>query len=91
MIISYMPHEVVKSRIEDETIKVNYCNNDLAGKDTFEGEHFGLPVYRRNYPSCYQYNVTIMLAKRLIREENNFVNRLHLDRKFAERIFNSEV
>ena len=80
-----MAHEV-KSRIEDETIKVNY---DLADTDSIEGKHFGVPIYKREYPSCYQYNVLIMLAKRLIKEENNFVNRLHLDRKFAERIFNS--
>lgn len=75
----------VKNRIEDETIKVNYCNNDLAGTDTIEGRHFGLPIYKKNYPSCYQYNVIIMLAKRLIKEDN----RLRLDKKFVQRVFSS--
>ena len=94
MIITYMPYEVVKNRIEDETIRVDYCNDNLADTNTLAGEHFGLPVYRRNYPSCYQYNVTIMLAKRLLKQDkqnaDKFANRLHLDRRFAERIFNSE-
>ncbi len=89
-----MTYEIVKSRTEDETIKVNYCNDDLAAEESIEGEHFGLPVYKKNYPSCYQYNVLIMLAKRLIKEDERkvslFANRLHLDRKFVKRIFSSE-
>ena len=101
MIITYMVYEVIKNRVDDETIKVSYCNDDLIDADTIEGEHFGLPVYKKNYPSCYQYNVIIMLAKRLLKEEkkqeekkqnaDRFANRLHLNRRFAERIFNSEV
>ncbi len=85
-----MPYEVVKNRIKDETIKVNYCNDDLTFIDIIEGSHFGIPVHKRNAPSCYQYNVLIMLAKRLIKEDeqrtNIFTNRLHLDRKFAKKI-----
>ena len=89
-----MVYEVVKNRTEDETIKVNYCNDDLTDTDTIEGKHFGLPVHKRNYPSCYQYNVLIMLAKRLLKDEGKradmFANRLHLDKKLAERIVSSE-
>ena len=86
-----MVYEVVKNRTEDETIKVNYCNDDLTDPDTIEGNHFGLPIHKRNYPSCYQYNVLIMLAKRLIKEEaGNFANRMHLDRNFAKRIISFE-
>ena len=86
-----MVYEVVKNKTEDETIKVNYCNDDLTDTDTIEGEHFGLPVRKKNYPSCYQYNVLIMLAKRLIKEEaDNFVHRMHLDRNFAKRIISFE-
>ena len=94
MIITYMPYEVVKNRIEDESIRANYCNDDLISTDTIEGSHFGVPIRKRNVPSCYQYNVLIMLAKRLLQKEkqnaDKFANRLHLDRRFAERIFNSE-
>ena len=88
-----MSYEVVKNKIEDETIEVNYCNDDLTRVDTIEDKYFGLPVHKKNYPSCYQYNVLIMLAKRLIKEEKESADkfsRLHLDRKFAERIFSSE-
>ena len=86
MIITYMAYEVVKNKTEDETIKVNYCNDDLTKADTIEGSHFGLPIYKKHYPSCYQYNVLIMLAKRLIKEENKFSNRFHLDKKLLEKI-----
>ena len=54
------------------------------------GEHFGLPVYKKTYPSCYRYNVLVMLAKRLIKEEKEADNRLHLDRKIVKRIFSHE-
>ncbi len=64
-----MLYEIIKNKIEDETIKINYCNNDLTFIDTIEGNHFGIPIHRKNAPSCYQYNVLIMLAKRLIKEE----------------------
>jgi hypothetical protein len=89
-----MVYEVVKNRVEDEAIEANYCNDDLTFIDTIEGNHFGIPVHKRNAPSCYQYNVLIMLAKRLIKEDeqrtNIFTNRLHLDRKLTKRIFSSE-
>ncbi len=89
-----MLHQVVKNKVEDETIKVNYCNNDLVDADIIEGEHFGLPIYKKKYPSCYQYNVLIMLAKRLLNEDKEkacqFANRLHLDRAFAKRILSSK-
>ncbi len=89
-----MVYEAVKSRIEEETIRVDYCNNDLIDKDVIEGEYFGLPIHKRNYPSCYQYNVIVMLAKRLIKEDrertDRLSNRMHLDRKITERIFSLE-
>ena len=65
-----MVYEVIKNRID---------NGDIAEK------HFGIPIQKRSYPSCYQYNVLIMLAKRLIKEDN----RLRLDKKFVQRVFSS--
>ncbi len=89
-----MVHEIVKNRIEDETIKVHYCNNDLASTDTIEGKHFGVPIHKKDYPGCYQYNVLIMLAKRLLKEDeektNLFANRLYLDKKLLKKMFTSE-
>ena len=79
-----MMHEIVKNKIDNS-------NEELIYTDTIEGKHFGVPIHKKNYPSCYQYNVLIMLAKRLIKEDaDKFANRLHLDKKFAEKIFNSE-
>ena len=79
-----MMHEIVKNKIDNSTEELIYT-------DTIEGKHFGVPIHKKNYPSCYQYNVLIMLAKRLIKEDaDKFANRLHLDKKFAEKIFNSE-
>ena len=74
-----MTYEVIKSKIENINIEEKY---------------FDIPIHKKDYPSCYQYNVLIMLAKRLIKEEKArnsiFSNRLHLDRKFVKRIFSSE-
>ncbi len=57
---------------------------------TCEDRHFGVKVQNKNYPSCYQYNVLIMLAKRLIEEEklagNN--NKNCLQEKLIYRIIN---
>ena len=50
-----MPYKVVKNKIENTSV---------------EEKHFGIPIHKRDYPSCYQYNVLIMLAKRLIKEES---------------------
>ena len=75
-----MSSEIVKNKT------VDYYNSDLIETDIIEGEHFGLPIHKKNYPSCYRYNVLVMLAKRLIREENNFANRLCLDKQFVKRI-----
>lgn len=54
MIISYMPYQVIKNKVEN----INP-----------EEKYFDIPIYKKEYPSCYQYNVLIMLAKRLIKEE----------------------
>ena len=50
----------------------------------------------KNYPSCYHYNVIVMLAKRLVKEEqvreenlNHWINRRHLDKKLARRIIDA--
>ena len=56
-----MVYEVVKSLSDNEAV------SDLeAGEDKF----FDVIVKNKHYPSCYQYNVLIMLAKRLISEDD---------------------
>ena len=48
--------------------------------------HFGIPIKNKNYPSCYTYNVLVMLAKRLVKEEKLKSNRHKLDQKLVKRI-----
>lgn len=71
-----MTFEVVKNQINDTNNHEKYFNVDVQNK---------------KYPSCYQYNILIMLAKRLIKREqetmiNACKNRAFLDRKLAEKI-----
>ena len=76
------------------------CPHCGHSSDEVENEmHFNVPVKKQNkaYPSCYQYNILVMLAKRLIEEEqekqrkifNPCISRWHLDRKLANRIVNA--
>ena len=61
--------------------------------DKKEDSFFDVIIKNKHYPSCYQYNVLIMLAKRLISEENEkqekykvWRNRSALDKKLVNRI-----
>lgn len=45
-------------------------------------EYFNIKIQNKKYPSCYQYNVLIMLAKRLIREEQEQVNACKISKAF---------
>ena len=47
-----------------------YCENDSENQD----KYFNIEIKNKKYPSCYQYNILIMLAKRLINEENEKEN-----------------
>ena len=61
-----------------------------------QDKYFNVKIQNKNYPSCYQYNVLIMLAKRLIKEENEKIeeqktplksnHRFLLDKKLIERV-----
>ncbi|GEM_PF-6026374 len=61
-----MVYEVVKSLSNSsfyENVVEEICEES-------EDKFFDVIVKNRHYPSCYQYNVLIMLAKRLISEED---------------------
>ena len=62
------------------------AKNILNSTEEISGNHFGIPVKNRTYPSCYTYNVIIMLAKRLIKKEHQVKNKKELYGKLAERI-----
>ena len=49
-------------------------------------EYFGIPIKNKKFPSCYRQNVLVMLAKRLITDDNKKNNRCTLDVKLAKRI-----
>lgn len=63
--------------------------NKSSGINTQE-EYFNLKVQNKKYPSCYHYNILVMLAKRLVKQDQNKVNvcqnRWRLNRKLVERI-----
>ena len=79
-----MVYEVVKSLPKNEAV------SDL---ETGEDKFFDVIIKNKHYPSCYQYNVLIMLAKRLISEEDRkeenykvWRNRTVLDEKLIHQI-----
>ena len=81
-----MSYDVTKI---DKDVNVDSSKVDLEKEDTY----FNLKVQNKRYPSCYQYNVLIMLAKRLINEDeqnqNACKNDWYLERRFAREIVNA--
>ena len=82
-----MSHMIVKSKADSK---------DSSNREESE-LHFNVPIKKHNelYPSCYHYNILVMLAKRLVKEEqekdkriNPCFNRWHLDKKFAQKVIN---
>ncbi len=87
-----MPYDVVKCLPQSSF----FNNEEIAFEEEPEDKFFDVIIKNKHYPSCYQYNVLIMLAKRLINEENRkeevskaWRNRPTLDRKLVERIANA--
>lgn len=98
-----MPYAVVTSesgndkysynaRVIEEDFKSDTCTRCGC---TCKKDHAYKVEQASKYPSCYRYNILIMLAKRLIKEEkereavNSCVNRWKLDKKFVKRIVNA--
>ena len=79
-----MNHDVIKI---DRDVNVDSPEQSLGKEDTY----FNLKVQNKKYPSCYQYNVLIMLAKRLINEDGQNQNSVnwYLERKLAREIINA--
>lgn len=53
-----------------DIINMNYLEQDKLQSE----KYFNLTIRKKVFPSCYQYNILIMLAKRLIQEEEKRVN-----------------
>ncbi len=56
-----------------------------------EDRYFNIKIQNKEYPSCYHYNVLVMLAKRLIQEDENENNdkaksRLHWNKSLPKYI-----
>lgn len=77
-IISYMGYELTKNDIDNVSIDDTFshifnarfkCHNTSLNTSSSEEKYFNLRIKNKTYPSCYQYNVLVMLAKRLINEE----------------------
>lgn len=84
-----MRQTVLKNQVDTEKSKNNTWHHDQK-KHVKKDTHFDVEIVQKNYPSCYRYNVLIMLAKRLIKkqEEKEYIckNRWCLDKKLAARI-----
>lgn len=69
-IISYMSHELVNNDTFDRIFNDRFnCHNTRHDVASGEEKYFNLRIKNKTYPSCYQYNVLVMLAKRLIEED----------------------
>lgn len=66
-----MTYSIVKTRPKDiETITVDYRNiyTEFESESPESEEYFNLKIRNKNYPSYYQYNLLVMLAKKLIED-----------------------
>ena len=63
-----MAYEIIKNS-DQATINIDYPDSYNEVNFYTKDRHFGIPIKNRNYPSCYRYNVVIMLAKKLIKED----------------------
>lgn len=61
-----MGYEIIKSKLNPR-LRSSYCNKSNTSEQ--EEEYFNIKIRNKNYPSCYRYNVLIMLAKKLINQE----------------------
>ena len=72
-IITYMENTLVKT-----------CIGNTGQQSE---KYFDIEIRKKKYPSCYQYNILVMLAKRLITETDKKCNyRWELDKTLAEKI-----
>ena len=91
-----MSCEVIKSDLNEFNDCLEMvCNPDgvYVPLDNFvENTYFNIKVQNKKYPSCYQYNLLIMLAKRLLKDEtqreSNFTKKWCLDKKTNKEIVN---
>ena len=61
--------------------------NKLVKNIQPEDRYFNIKIQNKEYPSCYHYNVLVMLAKRLIKEEeinNKSKERLHWNKSLPK-------
>ena len=75
-----MGHELIISETDNNNTK----DFNLSQEDNY----FDVKVKNKSYPSCYQYNILIMLAKRLIKTEqenqNACKNKSYFHKRFTK-------
>ena len=68
---------------------VNYNKSCSEAND----KYFNITLKKRSYPSCYHYNILIMLTKRLINKESERVNscmqKVNIQKHFNKNIINA--
>ncbi len=67
---------------------ITYMSYQVIENKLNEERYFNVKIRNKEYPSCYHYNVLVMLAKRLIKEEesNKAKERLYWDKSMAKHI-----
>ncbi len=68
---------------------ITYMSYQVIENKLNEERYFNVKIRNKEYPSCYHYNVLVMLAKRLIKEEeesNKAKVRLYWDKSMAKHI-----
>lgn len=76
-----------------EKFQESSSRNTFVKSKPVSEKYFDLEIKNKQYPSCYQYNVLIMLAKRLINEDkknhNNNLYDIELNKQIVEAIANA--
>lgn len=53
--------------MRNANISESFCDHNSE-------QYFGIKIRNKQYPSCYRYNILVMLAKRLLNEEKQMIN-----------------
>ena len=63
-------------------------SDESTACENSNSEYFDIKIKNKKYPSCYRYNVLIMLAKRLIANDKQIeeLNRQELNNKLVRKI-----
>jgi len=79
-----MGYDIVKARLdryrEQESIERSFLDRQLREEAGYtnkvkeeDSTYFNLKIKNKTYPSCYHQNLLVLAAKKLVNEENKFM------------------